>query len=45
MGGALSAARGLFSVASTQPMAAIYVIIIFMVAKFAVIVKYRSYIC
>jgi FtsH-binding integral membrane protein len=43
--GALSVARGLFSVATTQPMAAIYVNIIFMVAKFAVIVKYRSYIC
>ena len=44
MGGALSAARGLFSVATTQYMAAIYVNIIFMVAEFAVIVKYRSYI-
>ena len=45
MGGALSAARGLFSVATTQPIDAIYVNSIFMVANFAVIVKYRSYIC
>jgi hypothetical protein len=43
-GGALSAARGIVSVATTQSMAAIYVNSIFMVAKFADIVKYRSYI-